>query len=63
MTLKIVSGPFVLSQNLLPSVSVMKGIGLAPKTEQGGAQNKIEMAISATVWPSVYEGEIYKPVR
>lgn len=41
----MVLGPCVLSENLLPSVFVMKKISLALKTELDKVQNKIEIAI------------------
>ncbi len=41
----MVLGLCVLSENLLPPVSVMKKIYISLKTEQDGVQNKVEIAI------------------
>ncbi len=41
----MVLGLCVLSENLLPSVSVMKKIYISLKTEQDRVQNKVEIAI------------------
>lgn len=43
--IEMVFGLCVLSENLLPSVSVMKTIYLALKTERDRIQNKTEIAI------------------
>lgn len=42
---EMVLGLCVLSENLLPSVSVMKKIYISLKTERDRVQNKIEIAI------------------